>query len=932
MSNDHARRSSRPGGPPSPEHGSPRSARSAPRPRPSPAAVRLGVAGFLALALAACGGGSGDSAPAPAPPGGPGDGSSPTAPGTPPAGPGGAPGGGARDTAGADLSRTGTPVPRNAVDPTTLPLVSNAGRARAAGLPGLGVVYEITENQGGDSDVACTTDVGAQYGSCSIANLHVADPNGELANGAWQLWFHSLRRILRVDSDEFTLTHVNGDLYRLEPADGFTGIASGPDGAVTSVRLVNEFSMRVESDFLPRYWLVRDGQEPRLLPNTDEETDESRYAMPITGDNRNEYNGDPRVVATPATRFADNAGTASRAAGLDARAVQSRIVPTPREIAVGAGDLNIAGGFSFAGTELSAGAVAALEARQATFAPQGAAVPLTATLDPSLAPGTHTLDVTASGIRVAGHDDEALFHGAQSLLGLVRPGTPTIPTVSIVDGPRFAHRGMHADVARNFHDVATIERLLDQMAAYKLNVLHLHLSDDEGWRLEIPALPELTSVGGRRAFARDADGALSEADGLMPLFGSGPFDTNRGSGHFSRADFVRLLRHATARHVRVVPEFDMPGHARAAVVAMRARAANLGTPTSTDVRIDDPDDASRYLTVQYYDDGILNPCVPGTYAFIETVVGEVRAMYDEAGAPLDAWHMGGDEALNVYRGPGYGPPFYDAFDASDWDLPWARSPACEAYVRATAGVDSRDDLERHFVERVSAIVANAGIPTLYAWHEIVETIPSEALATTGSGVTYWGSVTRGRSTVEALNGFAGLGHEIVLSAPDFLYFDFPEEIHPEERGQYWATRATSVEKLFAFAPENLPQNAERSGRQRRAGLDGTGRGLATAARRPAGAALDGADEDARAVRLHGLSAPARPRRARLAPRAPGSSTTTRRRRSRAAAVSSTRTRSTPTTRRSPPPSDRRNCRSSTPRASPTASPSPARRRRTARST
>ena len=430
--------------------------------------------------------------------------------------------------------------------------------------------------------------------------------------------------------------------------------------------------------------------------------------------------------------------------------------------------------------------------------------------------------MTASGIRVAGHDDEALFHGAQSLLGLVRPGTPTIPTVSIVDGPRFAHRGMHADVARNFHDVATIERLLDQMAAYKLNVLHLHLSDDEGWRLEIPALPELTSVGGRRAFARDADGALSEADGLMPLFGSGPFDTNRGSGHFSRADFVRLLRHATARHVRVVPEFDMPGHARAAVVAMRARAANLGTPTSTDVRIDDPDDASRYLTVQYYDDGILNPCVPGTYAFIETVVGEVRAMYDEAGAPLDAWHMGGDEALNVYRGPGYGPPFYDAFDASDWDLPWARSPACEAYIRATAGVDSRDDLERHFVERVSAIVANAGIPTLYAWHEIVETIPSEALATTGSGVTYWGSVTRGRSTVEALNGFAGLGHEIVLSAPDFLYFDFPEEIHPEERGQYWATRATSVEKLFAFAPENLPQNAERTVDS--AGRDWTGQG------------------------------------------------------------------------------------------------------------
>jgi len=706
---------------------------------------------------------------------------------------------GARDTAGADLTHAGRPVPRNDVDPMTLPQVSTAGRSRVMTLPGMAVIYEVTENHGGDTDVNCR-EVGAEYGSCSVANLHIGDANGELADDDWQLWFHSLRRILRVDSDRFEVFHVNGDLHYLAPVEGSTGV----EGGVATLRFVNEFSTLAESDIFPRYWIVRDGQAPELLPNTDEASDETRYAMPITGDNRLAFNGDRRPLATPAVRFAANADVTARAAALDARTVQSRVIPTPRSMTSGSGDLNIAGGFSFAGTALDADAVAALAARQATFMTVGTAVPLAATIDASLEPGTHTLDVTTGSIVIAGHDAEALFHGAQSLLGLVRPGVATIPTVSIVDGPRFEWRGMHVDVARSFHTVESIERLLDQMAAYKLNVLHLHLSDDEGWRLAIAALPELTSVGGRRAFALDADGAVTEADTLMPLLGSGPFETH-GSGHYSRGDFVRLLRHATARHIRIVPEFDMPAHARAAVVAMRARAANLGTPTDTSVRIDDPDDGSRYVTVQHYDDGILNPCVPGTYTFVETVVGEVKSMYDEAGAPLDIWHMGGDEAGNIYRGPGYPNP-----DTSRWDLPWERSPACEAYIDATDGVGSRGDLERHFVERVSAIVANAGIPALYAWHEVLETIPADTLATESAGTTYWGSASSGRSTIEALNGYAGRGYDVVLALPDFLYFSFPEEIDPEERGNYWGTRSLDVEKVFGLAPENLPQNAETS--------------------------------------------------------------------------------------------------------------------------
>ena len=125
-----------------------------------------------------------------------------------------------------------------------------------------------------------------------------------------------------------------------------------------------------------------------------------------------------------------------------------------------------------------------------TSAPAAAA----ASIDATLPAGTHTLDVAAGGVTIRGHDAEALFHGAQSLLALVRIGVPTVPAVAIVDGPRFAYRGMHIDVARNFQSTRSILKLIDQMAAYKLNRLHLHLSDDEGWRLEIPGLPELTGV------------------------------------------------------------------------------------------------------------------------------------------------------------------------------------------------------------------------------------------------------------------------------------------------------------------------------------------------------------------------------------------------------------------------------------------------------
>lgn len=763
---------------------------------------------LLVLSLAACGGGGSGSS----------DGG-----GVAPGGDGGSGGGVA-----ADLSQPGTPVARTQRPDGETTLVSAAGRAATAAASGaLAVRYEVVENQGGDTPYDCRA-VGAQFGSCSVTNLHIKDADGQLSDGNWSLYFHSLRRVLRVDSDELDVFHVNGDLYYVRPDASFDGL----DGDVETLRLITEFSHLMQSDLLPRYWLVRDGQAAQQIAGTEPgdggpATDQS-WALPIDGDNRRQFNGEPAPLATPATRFDANRAISEAAAQLTPRQVQARIVPQPVSTVVGTGSLDISSGISFAGGPLPAASSAALAERQRAFLSSADGTPTLMSLDDALGAGAYRLTVDANGIAIVGGDAAGVFNGAQSVLSLVQPGVGTVPFVQVEDAPRFDFRAMHVDVARNMMSVDALKRVIEQMAAYKLNVLHLHLSDDEGWRLAIPSLPELTEVGARRGFELDGEGNVFEGRSLMPQLGSGAGSDNSGSGHFTRAEFVDLLRFAQARFVSVIPEFDMPAHARAAVVAMRARASVLGTPDSTDVRIDDPADTSRYRTIQNYDDGILNPCVPGTYAFIGTVIDEVAAMYRDAGAPLDIWHMGGDEARNIFKGAGFGPSGV-AYDPDAWDFPWERSPACAAFIAATPGVDSRDDLEPYFVQRVSQLVDAAGIPAMYAWMDILDGVAASDLATARAGVDFWEVISAGDG-YDRIGGYVERGYETIVAVPDFTYFDFTQEIDPAERGQYWATRFTDTAKVFAFAPENLPQNAETSVTREGGAWQATGTGAAAQVR------------------------------------------------------------------------------------------------------
>ncbi|MGC4874750.1 beta-N-acetylhexosaminidase [Micromonospora sp. DT43] len=225
----------------------------------------------------------------------------------------------------------------------------------------------------------------------------------------------------------------------------------------------------------------------------------------------------------------------------------------------------------------------------------------------------YRLDVTATEVRITADTATGLFHGVQTVRQLlpaaVESPTPVttrwaLPGGTILDRPRFPYRGAMLDVARHFFAVEDVLRVIDHLARYKLNHLHLHLTDDQGWRIAVDSWPKLAGVGG-----------ASEV-------GGGP------GGYYTKADYRRIVSHAAARHVTLVPEIDLPGHTNAALVAYPRLAPDKLAP---------PPYTGTEVGFSYVD-----PADEQTYDFIADVLGEVAAL-----TPGPWLHIGGDEAFKV---------------------------------------------------------------------------------------------------------------------------------------------------------------------------------------------------------------------------------------------------------------------------------------------
>lgn len=375
----------------------------------------------------------------------------------------------------------------------------------------------------------------------------------------------------------------------------------------------------------------------------------------------------------------------------------------------------------------------------------------------------YTINIGDNLIKISAATPHGIFNGTQTLLSMLKDKqTPyLLEAVSIRDYPDLAYRGQMIDIARNFTAPENLKKLVDIFASYKLNVLHFHFCDDEAWRLEIPGLEELTAVGSRRGHTTD------ESQCLYPCYDGGydPDAKTVGNGYYSREEFIDLLKYAAERHVRIVPEIESPGHARAAIVSMKARYNKYfetDPGKATEYMLSEPEDTSRYVSVQYYTDNVMNVALPSTYRFMEKVIQELNAMYQEAGLSLYTVHLGGDE---VPRGV------------------WMGSPKCQELMKEK-GMTKAHGLSEYFITQMADVMQKNGLK-FSGWQEVALGHTEEAhqqLRGQAAGVYCWNTVP---GSDEVVYQTANNGYPVILCNVGNFYMDMAYNGHPDERGLDW---------------------------------------------------------------------------------------------------------------------------------------------------
>lgn len=392
----------------------------------------------------------------------------------------------------------------------------------------------------------------------------------------------------------------------------------------------------------------------------------------------------------------------------------------------------------------------------------------------------YTLRVHNGKITIVGVTQAALMNGVKTLISaLDHSKGHKLQNCFVIDWPDFGYRGLMLDIARNnVANAAELKRLVDLLAYYKINTLQFHFTDDEGWRLEIPGFPELTQVASRRG------ATLDEKDYLAQIFdGNGNPDdlTQCANGYLTRAEFIDLLRYAWRKGIRIIPEIETPGHARAAIVAMKSRAAS--NPAAEQFRLWDEKDESVYTSAQSYHDNVLNVASDDVYRFIDRVVGELQLMYKEAGLKLEVVHLGGDE---VARGA------------------WDKCPDVQALMQRE-GLKTQHDVHAYFLKRVSALLEARKI-RIEGWQEIgLDNTPEyDALMTPRvAGVNAWSTVG---SRADVPYRLANAGYPVILSNVTNFYMDMAYSWHQNEQGLHWGGKVDEFDAWSAL-PTNIYASA-----------------------------------------------------------------------------------------------------------------------------
>lgn len=394
----------------------------------------------------------------------------------------------------------------------------------------------------------------------------------------------------------------------------------------------------------------------------------------------------------------------------------------------------------------------------------------------------YRIDTGNGLINISASTSHGIFNGTQTLLSLLKGQEKLfrLEALSIRDYPDLPYRGQMLDIARNFTTVEHLKKLVDVISSYKLNVLHFHFSDDEGWRLEIPGLEELTSVGARRGHTTD------ELECLYPGYDGNydPSAATSGNGYYTREEFIDLLRYAAQRHVRVIPEIESPGHARAAIVSMKARYhkyVNTAPEKANEYLLSDAQDTSRYVSAQSYTDNVMNVALPSTYRFMEKVIRELIAMYEEAEVPLTTIHLGGDE---VPEGA------------------WMGSPVCRTFMDEN-GMTSAHELSEYYITKMADYLQQHNLQ-FSGWQEVALGHPETTdrhLNQLAAGVYCWNTVPEWEAD-EIPYQIANKGYPVILCNVNNFYLDLAYDAHPDERGLSWAGYVDES-KGFSMLPYSI---------------------------------------------------------------------------------------------------------------------------------
>lgn len=357
----------------------------------------------------------------------------------------------------------------------------------------------------------------------------------------------------------------------------------------------------------------------------------------------------------------------------------------------------------------------------------------------------YVIEIKPTAIHVSANTETGLFYAYQSLvqmlpedIGKTRYSKVTLPECTVIDYPRFAWRGCHLDVSRHFFPVKYIKRLLDIMAAYKMNKFHWHLTDDHGWRLESQRYPRLNSVASWRGDRSDVPWleAAAPVDGEEQSYG----------GFYSRADVGEIVAYAEQLHIDVVPEIDIPGHASAILAAYPNLACNRGASFAVQTGPYWPPTA------------VLCAGNDSLMPFLFGLIDEVASMF-----PGDYIHIGGNEV------------FYD-----EWEL----CPRCQARMRGLH-LDDEAQLQQWLASRISGYLDSIGRHAV-VWDEVASASLSD-----DDVVMAWRGQQCGIDAVAA-------GRKVVMTPSDYCFFDYYQanpKYQPQAIGQ-----PLTLEKVYSFDP------------------------------------------------------------------------------------------------------------------------------------